>query len=121
MKKTQTGDLLLQAREGLGLSREELAESLDVATTTVFRWEKGLQGPSFDHMVGAAEILKKPLSYFSGLADEDVQVQEDPFETVSRVISKFAKLSGKNRDLLLKSLNQMLLAQESHLNKKKVN
>lgn len=66
MKKLQIGNLIEKAREDRDWSRETLAEKLEVATTTVFRWETNKQGPSFEAVVILARVLGKPLEYFTG-------------------------------------------------------
>lgn len=121
MKKVQIGILIKEARKEQGLSREDLAESLNVATTTILRWEKGLQGPSFEYMVELSKALKLPIGHFTGDESISVSVPEpiDNLEFASQLLSKISSLSPKNREMLLKSLDQMLKGQESVPQKKK--
>jgi DNA-binding XRE family transcriptional regulator len=39
-----TPEKIRDARARLGMTQRELAEALDVSTTTVYRWEAGRQG-----------------------------------------------------------------------------
>jgi transcriptional regulator with XRE-family HTH domain len=122
MKKLQIGNLILAARNEKGLTREALAENINVASTTVYRWEKNLLAPGFDMVVKLSQVLNKPLTYFAGREFESnaahLTATENPFEVVSLVISKMATLSDKNREFILKSIEQMILGQEIAAKKK---
>jgi transcriptional regulator with XRE-family HTH domain len=122
MKKLQIGNLILAARNEKGLTREALAENINVASTTVYRWEKNLLAPGFDMVVKLSHVLNKPLTYFAGREIESntahLTATENPFEVVSLVISKIATLSDRNRQLTLKSIDQMILGQEISAKKK---
>lgn len=51
------GAKLKAAREAAGLSQRQLAYRLDVATSTVSRWEKAICDPISDRLPQIAEIL----------------------------------------------------------------
>lgn len=51
-----------QARDGLGLTQEQLAERLDVSRQSVSKWEMGISVPSPENLKALSEILGVPLS-----------------------------------------------------------
>lgn len=53
-KTSLSGEEKQRLRERLGLSRQQMATVLDVATSTVFRWEKGHPCPGLSESVYVA-------------------------------------------------------------------
>lgn len=51
------GTLIKTRREARGLTRKQLADTLDVKVPTVWRWENGLMEPRRDHKQQLAVAL----------------------------------------------------------------
>ena len=62
---------LKAARSGSGLTQEQVAERLQVETTTVSFWEQGIRKPGRDNLVGLASLYGVSVDYLLGLADEE--------------------------------------------------
>lgn len=56
-----TGDLIREAREARGFSQAKLAALIDVAPSTVYRWETGGSEPPFSTAGRLARALDVPL------------------------------------------------------------
>ena len=50
-------DIIKQAREGLGLTQEDLAEKLEVSRQAVSKWELGASVPSPENLALLEEVL----------------------------------------------------------------
>lgn len=89
---------LREAREAAGLSQKSLgiAAGIDrfVASTRVNRYEKGAHEPDLGTAARMAAVLEVPLAY---LYAED--------ERQARLLLGFSKLSKRQQDALLKSLD----------------
>ena len=48
-----------QLRKGLGLSQQKFADKLDVALSTVFRWEKGDSSPKGLYLKALERLAKR--------------------------------------------------------------
>lgn len=59
------GNKILKARKEMKFSREKLASLIDVATSSILRWENGTMTPSFEAVCKLSDALNKPISYFS--------------------------------------------------------
>jgi transcriptional regulator with XRE-family HTH domain len=58
------GRKIREAREGAGMSREQVAVSLGVAYGTIVRWETSRTEPSVSKVQQIAAITGLPLSFF---------------------------------------------------------
>lgn len=54
---TRTGTLIRLHREAAGMSQRELGETIEVAETTVWRWENGRVTPSLPALRRLADAL----------------------------------------------------------------
>lgn len=57
-------DMMILAREWLGLSQSKLAAVIGCTQATVSRYESGLVAPPEQHIASIAEALDRPTSYF---------------------------------------------------------
>lgn len=57
-------DMMILARDRLGMSQSALAEAVGVAQATISRYEAGLVTPIEDHLGRIARLLDRPVSYF---------------------------------------------------------
>lgn len=67
--KERLGYWIEQAREQRGLSRQQLAEAMGVAYTTVYMWEAGKKAPSLLSLGPLCEALGVEASLFAELPD----------------------------------------------------
>jgi transcriptional regulator with XRE-family HTH domain len=58
------GEKILSARQDLLLTQRELAEKLNVTTTSVSRWERDETIPNWRNIRLIAELTGKPRSFF---------------------------------------------------------
>ena len=71
-------------REGLGLTQEDLAERLDVATKTISRFERGATLPSLVTLQRLGQMLKAPVAE---LLAESSQAADDQAGVIAAWIS----------------------------------
>jgi Zn-dependent peptidase ImmA (M78 family)/transcriptional regulator with XRE-family HTH domain len=57
-------DRLVEAREALGITQQELAELLGKSDSTISNWERGHQSPEPSSLQRLSDILKIPTQYF---------------------------------------------------------
>src|SRR5690349_4843575 len=57
-------DRLVEAREALGITQQELAELLGKSDSTISNWERGHQSPEPSSLQRLSDVLKIPTQYF---------------------------------------------------------
>lgn len=71
------GDRIRHARKGLGMTQQELAESVGVTRNTVIKWESNRMTPRDRQVRNIATALNMQLTAFNcwgGRADNDVNL-----------------------------------------------
>lgn len=63
----EIGDRIREIRGGLGLTQREVAERCDLATETISRIERGVQGVTFHNVARIAGALDVPFSQICNL------------------------------------------------------
>lgn len=60
------GKRIREAREAIGMTREQLAAHFDVTLATAVRWETGRSkhGPSVPTIIKIAELTGRPFAFF---------------------------------------------------------
>lgn len=56
-KQPTTAAIIRAARLACGLSQQDLADRLGIASITVSKWERGVHTPSWETLVQVAEVL----------------------------------------------------------------
>ncbi len=87
------GDRLREAREYLGFSQEEVADFLRVSRSALSNIETGQRKVEALELKKLAGLYKRPVSYFTGEAAEDVSFGDD----VAHLARKVAELSAEDR------------------------
>lgn len=64
------GDRLKLLREGVGLTQEELAETLDISEPQIWRYEHGDSKPRGDVVIKFATFFGVSSDYLLGLSDD---------------------------------------------------
>ena len=83
------GYRLRQLREGMKLSRAELARKLGVSKETIYRYENNIQDPSLDRAKQLAVILHTSLDYLVGLDHTYMIRLPDMTEKQKSVLQEF--------------------------------
>jgi transcriptional regulator with XRE-family HTH domain len=87
---------LREAREYLGLSQEQVADHLGIPRPSVSTIEAGKRRISFLELKRLADLYRRPLSYFSG--DEEPEVDE----TTNALFRTTQELSSADRQQVLR-------------------
>ena len=99
------GAAIHNARMELGMSREDLAKKLDLTHQQVAKYEKGTNRVCFHRMLQMAEILEKPLDYFSDSEFDPPQSNRGNW-TYIRAIRKFhASNDNAKKNIVLNLIN----------------
>lgn len=69
MNKGLIGERIYDRRTANNLTQEELAEKLQIAKSTISRWERGEICPSKKHLIRLTHYLKTSLDYLVGDSD----------------------------------------------------
>ena len=85
------GERIEERRKALGLSRAQLAESLNVGMNTVFRWEKGERSPSDEDKRRLADKLETSVAYLLGEAEDPVFLAPNALSTPKTSLLKHHK------------------------------
>jgi transcriptional regulator with XRE-family HTH domain len=92
----ELGKRLREAREYLGLSQEQVADYLRIPRPSVSTIEAGKRRISFLELKRLADLYRRPLSYFSG--DEEPEVDE----TTNALFRTTQELSSADREQVLR-------------------
>ena len=68
------GEKLKRAREAAGMTQEQVAGMMNVATATVSRWENNKRGIGIEEMKGLSKILGVSYEYFLGEREMELPV-----------------------------------------------
>lgn len=64
MDKIKIGRSIAEQRRRLGLTQEQLAETLDVTNKTISRWERGINLPDYDQVLKVCELFHVDIEDF---------------------------------------------------------
>lgn len=76
------GERIRAAREEKGYTQEDLGKLIDQSAVTVSRWESASRRPGITELVGLAQELDKPITYFT----EEKPPEEGPLVQLTRTI-----------------------------------
>lgn len=97
----ELGDRIAKARLAKGWRQKELARALDKEPTAVSRWERAANDPSLETLVRIAELLGKPMSYFTAhLYEPAPQEGEAGPQELSQLTRQVEALSARVEQLL---------------------
>jgi len=95
------GNRISEQRKKLGLTQEQLAESIGVSAQAVSKWENGHNLPDIDNLLELAAILKMPYSALVGNEDDEAPMNfrsrlfhEDNMYTRVKTIAQIEKLES---------------------------
>jgi transcriptional regulator with XRE-family HTH domain len=69
-------------------SQQHLADTIGVHVITVSQWERGKSAPTVANLRAIAEATGKPLSYFTGDADDEEESERRMRELVSLLMDR---------------------------------
>ena len=108
MKNNSLGNFILNRRKELGLSLKDIADSLNVSSSTVYKWEKNERIPDL-YMIGdLAKILKVTIEgLIEGTLILDNKYENESFniDNFSKNFSIIRKLKGYSLASLAKELD----------------
>lgn len=113
---------IVRMREDRNWSQDFLSEKLEINIRTLQRYEAAERIPPKKVLDKLASVFGvNPTVLFQTNEQDDSVVIESglTFEDVSQIVSKIGQLNEKNRTLLLKSLDSMLLGQSIAEDKKR--
>lgn len=96
-QRTALGLRLKEAREYLGLSQQEVAESLNISRSAISLMEAGQRKVEMLELTAMAKIYCRPVGHFTG-EDQKEQLPED----VAMLARQAGKLSDKDREELIR-------------------
>lgn len=85
----QIGHKVRLAREGAGLSQEEVGRRLGCSGVTVSSWETGKRRISLEDLYAVAKVLGKPLAYFFPEGSLSLNVEDQIGALLQRSIGDF--------------------------------
>lgn len=92
----ELGRRLREAREYLGLSQEQVADHLGIPRPSVSTIEAGKRRITFLELMRLAELYRRPLSFFSGEEEPDLD------ETTDALFRTAQELSSTDREQVLR-------------------
>lgn len=72
LQPSEVGRVIRLARDGKGLTQEQVAEALGVNQSLVSYWERGVHAPGLEHRSALAELLEIPVQDLVLSPDADV-------------------------------------------------
>ena len=83
-KKTQ-GQILVELREGAGLSQEQLAEQIDCSAQTISNYENDRYSIPVDKALKFAKLFKVPLDYVLGEIEDKNAYSDAVMDAISNM------------------------------------
>lgn len=127
--KSEIGNKLKEARLTLKpkLTREKMAEKIGVSSTTIYRWENGVDFPSHENLskvsrllnVDLNELIKQPQNNMSTLTGVEKNPRIEAYKEANRELAKevarLENLIGSIQPQTLDFLNKLTPAQHMQL------
>lgn len=89
---------LCNLREEKNMKQNELAEQLNLKSSAISKYEKGLTQPSIPTLVKMAEIFECSVDYLLGLSSIKNPYSPDSFTPKeAEIIAKYRKLTKENK------------------------
>ncbi len=104
------GDRIFKARQQLGLSQMQVAETLDVTQQTYAGWERRTTALKPEHIASLADILHVSSDYLLG-RETSPQRGTGPAGKARRVFDEVSKLPRNRQQRILATVEDMLTAQ----------
>ena len=99
MDQEQIGRFLKKLRKENGMTQEQLAEQLNVASRTVSRWENAKTMPDFDVLIELAKLYDVSVDeLLNGARNSECKNQEN-----TNAIRSIAEYTGNEKERLLKN------------------
>lgn len=100
---------LLQLREKFDLKQVELADKINLKSSAVSKYEKGLTQPNIDTLIKLAEIFSVSVDYLVGISDiSNPYTSENFTPKEANLILKFRKLSKENQIRIDERISTMI-------------
>jgi len=104
---------LYSLREDADLSQKELAERLNLKSSAISKYEKGLSQPSIPTLIKIAEIFNVSVDYLLGLSSLKNPYSTDVFTPKeAEIITKYRKLSKENQIRIDERMGTMIDGQK---------
>ncbi len=88
---------IVQARELMGFSKTEVANSLEVSPSAVAQWESGVKNPSMDNLIRLASVLRVPLGFFFKPIPDEILSTKGPLSFRAVTPTKSASVNRIKR------------------------
>ena len=103
------GSRIKKRRIEIGLTLKDIASALNIAESTVSRYEsKDIQNMGIDKVKDLAEVLKCTPAYLMGWEEKPSLLTADD----ARLIKKYHRLSDANKQVVLNLIDSLLAAQD---------
>lgn len=100
------GETLRELRREADVTQTHVAEALGVSTSTICRFEKGLQAPTIDQLPAIAQTLGMPVAYLADkLFGEGPDTDDMSYASLKKIEAYLGNLSDKERDAVLGVFN----------------
>lgn len=78
----------MEGSAGRRPSQQHLADAIGVHVITVSQWERGKSTPTLSNLRAIAEATGKPMSYFTGDADDEEEAEQRMRALVSLLMDR---------------------------------
>lgn len=105
---------LYELRESANLKQVELAQQINLKSSAISKYEKGLTQPSVDTLIKLAEIFSVSIDYLIGVSDIPNPYTSDNFTPKEvNLILNFRKLSKENQIRIDERINAIFDVQKN--------
>jgi len=104
---------LYELRENANLKQIELAQKINLKSSAISKYEKGLTQPNIDTLIKLSEIFSVSVDYLIGVSDIPNPYTAEKFTPKeANIILKFRRLSKENQIRIDERLSAMIDAQD---------
>lgn len=102
------GARLKDARHGVGMTQEAVAENIGVSWMTVHRWEHEQRTISEDKLERISKLYGKPMRWFLTIEEGDLDPPEERSEAARRIYHRVANAPLKYHSMLERVVDDLL-------------
>lgn len=97
-----------ELRKKMGLNKQEFAKKLGISTTTLYRYENGINEPNIEMLIKLADIFGTSVDYLIGAKTPMLDLRKlDPYQ--AEIIEEVMKLNPSKGERVLgyiKAINE---------------
>ena len=102
------GNRICGSRIHMGLSLEQLAERIGITYQQIHKYEKGTNNIPLGRLIEIAKVLEKPINYFIGELQENIDVPSEHRIMCIEVARNFMRIKNHDHQIAINSITRLL-------------